>query len=723
MRNLLGRLNARSPEELSRIAAAWQVPVSGGDKLAQVAQLYRALSDPRTARDMWARLPEDERMLVGLLAPGDETARSLGEIAAMIEQPVAEARQIASRLYHKAIIAREGDDDPLPVGEAPRLFLPRELGLLFQRVRDEIDAGDISATPLRALVSLLDDREIEEAAEAWGVRVIPGLRTRDELIRQLLQNVGDRQRLAAVERTLKRDAARIWERLRDAIDGKPVPYGEAAAAAGLNMDDPRQVQRLRQALAELEEALLVWHSYRADGSRWLFVPAEVRSPGAATVAGEAAPPPEPVAAPDAAGALRHPHAVAWDLLTLLRALSPPQEPRIHDVSDAPQSWQRRVNRELWNRGEDAPPPGYLDFLIDLARVEGLLTGGDIAIEEPFQVTPVVRQWRDRSFPEQTDRLRATWLASSTWIEGTERDEVEVWGADWTGFRFKLLNHLALLDSGSHYRLEELCTWLAERDPELLGTTFEVATARSTEVVDDEAASRRAAVAEVTRVTLEAAFTWFGLVEIVAPPRQPRLLRLTETGSALARARPLPIAEPEEGDVLMVEANGEIRLLLPTPLRVWSLSAFSELQELGDVSRYKVTERSVARALRAGFEIRHIERFLEGQSGAPLPAELSERLRSWSTGMRRVRMARMIRLRPDDPGLIPELTAILEGAGVSVVAVDQEILVPIEDRDDLSPREAQLLTRLREAGFTPQGLAETRPTASRGRHTEGRGRPR
>jgi hypothetical protein len=187
-----------------------------------------------------------------------------------------------------------------------------------------------------------------------------------------------------------------------------------------------------------------------------------------------------------------------------------------------------------------------------------------------------------------------------------------------------------------------------------------------------------------------------------------LIRLTETGVAIARAQPREEAEPGRGSVLTVTAKGEIRLLLPTPLRVWSLSAFADLVELGAESRYRVTERSVARALRAGFEIRHIESFLANQAGVPVPAELSERLQGWSTEVRRVRMARLIRLTPDDPAQIADLTALLVDAGIDAVRVDQEIYVPIEDRDDLSPREAQLLTRLREAGFTPQGLATPRP---------------
>ena len=52
VRNLAGRLNARSAEELSRIAGFWQIPVSGRERHSTVGQLYREMRDIRTARDL-----------------------------------------------------------------------------------------------------------------------------------------------------------------------------------------------------------------------------------------------------------------------------------------------------------------------------------------------------------------------------------------------------------------------------------------------------------------------------------------------------------------------------------------------------------------------------------------------------------------------------------------------------------------------------------------------
>ena len=243
-----------------------------------VSRFYRALADPRTARDCWDRLPEDERAMVRLLAVSEETALTLPELATHLGVAEEEARQTAVRLYHKAIVAREGDDEPLPVGALPRLFLPRELTLLFRRVQDEIDAGDVSETPLRALLALLDDRELEEAAEVWGVRVVAGL---------AWAGGPDAPSASAGRRSGPRRRRCRQAEARCGTDLAPVAGGggRCAGSAGgggrsgrVGLGDARQAQRLRDALAELEGALLVWHTYRPDGSRWLFVPAEIRAP-------------------------------------------------------------------------------------------------------------------------------------------------------------------------------------------------------------------------------------------------------------------------------------------------------------------------------------------------------------------------------------------------------------------------------------------------------------
>jgi hypothetical protein len=703
MRNLLGRLNARTTEELTRIAAAWQVPLPAGDRLGMVSRLYRALTDPRTVRDCWDHLPDDERAMVRLLAVSEETALTLPELASHLVVS-------AVRLYLKAIVAREGDDEPLPIGVLPRLFLPRELTQLFRRVQDEIDAGDVSATPLRALLALLDDRELEETAETWGVRVVPGLRAREDLTRQILHQVDDSGRIAAVAAKRRRDAALIWRRLRESPDGAPVPLAAAAEAAGLTKGEARHAQRLREALAELESALLVWHTYRPDGSRWLFIPAEIRAPRPSSAADFPALTPA-LAPPAVPPPWRPSYALAWDVLTLLRALTLPDAPQVHAASDLPRSWRRRLNLGLWHRGSDLPPTGYVEFLAALAQAEGLLHGGEPA-GDLLTVSPAIRLWRDRSFADQMSRLLWWWLASKTWIEGHAREDVDVWGAEWAPFRRKLLVRLAALDPDAWYPLDELAQWSAARDPEMLGATLTVATARHVEPAGlGDAGRRRAAVAEVATVTIETAFQWFGLVEIGDAGGGARLVRMTEAGRATAGANPLPAADDltTAAPSLTIDAQGRIELRLPSPLRVWSLSAFADGERLDRIAIYRLTEDSVKRALASGFELHQIVTFLRAQSGTDIPDEIETRLRTWTRAFRRVRLRPALVATPDDPALLEELRAVatVEGLAVRVIGDALLIVLPSADGDG---DDAGLADILRDAGFAP--LWDTRPPSGR-----------
>src|SRR5215204_265026 len=124
MRNLLGRLHARRLPELLRIAEAWSVPLYVESKSEVVGALYRAMIDPRTMRDVWDRLDPPERAMVTALtdASDAEMAPTVDELAARLEVAAPEAREMALRLYRAGILARDGDDEPLPIGAVPRLL-------------------------------------------------------------------------------------------------------------------------------------------------------------------------------------------------------------------------------------------------------------------------------------------------------------------------------------------------------------------------------------------------------------------------------------------------------------------------------------------------------------------------------------------------------------------------------------------------------------------------
>src|SRR5262245_4164731 len=145
----MGRLNARSDDELQRISVAWLLPGTARDRAALIAQLMRAMTDLRAARDFWMRRPHDERAMIALfVASGSEQGLTIAELIELLDRDEEATRATATRLYQAGVLGAPSRQQSMAIGEQPRLFLPRELAQLFARVRDELDAGDVSHAPL-----------------------------------------------------------------------------------------------------------------------------------------------------------------------------------------------------------------------------------------------------------------------------------------------------------------------------------------------------------------------------------------------------------------------------------------------------------------------------------------------------------------------------------------------------------------------------------------------
>jgi hypothetical protein len=711
MRNLLGRLHARRLPELLRIAEAWSVPLYVESKSEVVGALYRAMTDPRTMRDIWDRLDPAQRAMVTALTDASDAAvaPTVDELAAHLGVDATDARETALRLYRIGILFREGDDEPLPIGAVPRLLLPRELALHVRRIQDEMAAGNLAQSPLRVLLELLDDAELEAAAKVWGLRTVPGVARRRDLAVRLLRLINDATRVERVVRGRGRDAVAVWK-IVSAAPG-PVPLADVAAGAGLGEPDTVTVARLRAALAELEGALLVWHAYRSEGTRWLFVPAEIRSPGERQISVL----PELVAAevePGLEPPWRHPDAVAWDLLTLLRIISTPQTP-VWEASESPPRWLlRAVAQRFWFGGKDGPPVGYLELLQALALAEGVMAIDEDTRPRRIVAGPHARAWRASAFGAQTTRLRERWLRLPRWVEGEPAGVVDVWGADWRGMRPRLLTALADPEIGlippRWVTLESVALRLGARYPRLLGPSFTAATARlggeAGAGVDEEEA-RAAALSDVIALELGGPFVWFALAETIDRPGQARAIRLTETGAALAKRQPEPAEEDAGASLapLVVDPSGEITLQSPSPDRVWALTAFSELVDLGRQSHYRLTPGSLGAALSAGIELDQILRFLERGSRQPLPKDLAANLTTWARGLHRVGMRRAVILRPDDSAERPALMQTLIEAGWTAEPLgDLAVLVSLASESaDVDQGEEALIGTLRAAGHAPR----------------------
>lgn len=706
-RNLLGRLNARSADDLQRIAGHWLVSLPPGDRGRHVGALYRTMTDIRFVRSMWTRLDQDQRRIVSELAAGDALSLSTAEIAERSGISEESVHNAATLLFHAGLLSREGDAQELPVGTPPRLFLPREIGQVFRRLHDEIDAGDLSGNPLRVMLETLDDAELEEAATTWGLTVIPGQRRRADLVTQIMRQVASADRVAQVVKARSRDAHALWEVMREAAPA-PVAVGDALWRAGLgppkgsDRDRARVQSHIEHVLGELESSLLVFHIWRRDGTRWLFVAQEIAQPGEAahTLPLRPLQPLPPDKAPLDRPA--QPYAIAWDLLTVLRDIAENGAPVWVPGEFPARTWQRRLNRRLWGAGEEIPPRGYLGFLLYLGVSVDVLVPADTPLPVGtdkgavrLTVGSTVRDWTRHGFEVQMQRLTDAWLDSDIWIEGREREDVEIWGADWRGFRRRLREAVQALDPGEWLLVEDLAARLAEQNTAIIGSSFSAATSRAPRQGMDE---RTATIAEVIQTEIETGLAWMGIVQLGVAQRG---------GEAVQRVGPAP-APVAEGPVISIGEGGLVTLHRPAPVHVWSLSAFADAESLKPHATYQLRPGSVARALGAGFGLEQIVAYLDTQSGGNVPAAVHTLLREWTVGYRRVRMNRALVLRADTAEATATLGKVLTNAGLTVVSTDSGLVVTVPPDDTTGNGEA-IQAVLRANGYAGQWdrLASTR----------------
>lgn len=276
MKNLLGRLHARSDDQRARIAMLWRASVFGNDSTQHIGRIYQTMTDIRAIRDTWLRLSETQQRIIRVLVPDGTKPLTIAELAATIEQPEDTTRDAAAELFFWGILAADSDANELPLGDLPRVFVPGELMHMFRRLLEEQQAGDVSNNPLRRLLEIRDDVELETTATKWGLRVLPGLRRRSDLISEILDAVVTPGRMESVLNNLKQPATAIWNAMQAVESVEPQPFEEIVEQAGLAVVEAplslavEHSTRLRGALEALESSLLVNHTWHGDGSRALF---------------------------------------------------------------------------------------------------------------------------------------------------------------------------------------------------------------------------------------------------------------------------------------------------------------------------------------------------------------------------------------------------------------------------------------------------------------------
>lgn len=694
MRNLLGRLLQRTPAELERIARHWSVELRGNDRHADVSTLYRTMTDVWAMRDVWERLSEPGKALIRALDLHDGAACPPEQIAEEAGMDPETAREELRALYVAGIVSAEErvhDDDRS--GEVA-LFLPREVGMMVERVEAEHAAPSPVDLALDDLLSTPPFPDIEEAATAWGARVIPAVHTRGELVGIIAEHLSRQDQIDRMVSELSSAARNAWSRLK--VAGGTMPLDELLPPGDVALITRRRILR------ELATPLLLWHGYDDDGTRLAIVPKVIREPAPV----ELKPPPE-LRVLDDADVIEpewlFPYAAAWDLLAVLRDATA-GSPRWKPLVEGEPSIVRRLRRDLWRTDRESldVPTGYVPFLVRIGAMMGVLR------QEDERAVPgdAALSWREHSFTTASQRMVAAWTSSEDWIEGQERVDANLYGASWPVFRETLIRALGELEADRWHEQASFVERLLRVNPDLLRQAEVMAIGANRRARIDTASDaqerRFRILALVVGVTLETACVWLGLIErSTERTSEEAVLRVTPFGHWIAGKRIEPSLPSLGQTPLSVGANFQVLLYRPTPRRVWALSAFAKLQSLDRVSTYALTSESLIRALASGIDLDQIVAFLERQNGGPLPQNVAYTLAEWDRGYRRVWLRRAVLLAAEEGEESEPIVAALKDAGLDPDTLPDGRIALVYDEPDAGERLFTAAHRaLRERGFAP-----------------------
>ncbi len=168
-----------------------------------------------------------------------------------------------------------------------------------------------------------------------------------------------------------------------------------------------------------------------------------------------------------------------------------------------------------------------------------------------------------------------------------------------------------------------------------------------------------------------------LVETGRDDHNRQTLRTTDMLGLVSSSDPIADLSPPAGPAIVVHPDLRIDLIDPSPLRVWSISAFADTRSLRPLASYQLSAESVRRALANGASLLDVT--------------------TWSDADRRIVMRLIARITTDADRQAGQLGTVLREAGWEVEQRDQALEVVL----DLATAEKQiteLQSLVRKLGF-------------------------
>lgn len=732
MKSLRQILTECTEPQLEQIARLWGLGDAPDKRWSHHrTRLEQGMRDAIPARFVWEHLGDDERLvLYNILGPSARNWVVRDDLPRKVQLPAARYRAALDRLKRQLLVFEVlakvqgnqlvdhrlgfyayGSERKLPVQAVDILYTPVEItNFLYATGREYfVPQSDRSKMTLEKILTPLYQSDLDEMGHRYGLELDDGYYTRADYRSMLAASVVQPE---AVDYALQHldSTTRNFFTLLCERGGK---LSVQSLREFTDFDDAK----ISTMLHTLAQYAIAFDTF-SEHEHIVFVPHDLyrKLKEAPTQPSE----PKgliPAAAPPA---MRHGETIIlYDLATVIGTIYQ-QDIEPTKAGTVPKRIAAKIDPLL--RGcprtglSDTEEYEYLEMLFDIAQELGLIQLSRPSardIKRHYEAGPALEQWSHLDAVEQTRRLLQIWVGSGRW-----GDVVGVNFVDWySGYvdpkvvRSSIISQIRTCTPNDWYTVTSLVDIMRGRDPfalrprqrgiPSLGYSKAGELRKHWDTCDREIiiGSLSSSLYELGIVAL--GYQQLDVLEVDEGNRQvnPDVFMLTDHGAAVlsseVRSTPAinrgatatPPSPLHNGNrSLVVQPNFELLLLQPDFPTLYYLLPFTQVNQVGMVSRLTLTRESVLRAVTAGMSIEEMLQLLEEHSQKGVPQNVDYTLRDWVKLYKGVTISQVVLLEVSSEAVAneicssPKLKGLVQDFGMRrlgpcAIALNSDINLP------------------------------------------------
>jgi hypothetical protein len=723
MKSLGAIVRPRSLGDLRAIAELWGIASPHRGDIDEAMQIERIMREPIAARTVWESLGYAERMvlqaIVGPAARNWCPVEQLAERSGLDEESAQAALQhlresflvdiktakmqgnelVGQRnAFYGYVMARPAQD---PVVERQIAYVPTEIATTLYATGRELNGVPADRTTLSLDDLLMPYRQGD--LDQIGKRFNLTLQTycsRNEVRSVIAQNVSQanavRYALEQIDPTLKD----LYEWL--------IARGGRAKADEVRCKMGWDVPTYLQAVRTFEEYAIAFDAF-SDGQRVIFIPAatfdNLRRASARPhkeIGLRERSTPRAICPADSI--------ILWDMAALV-SLVAQQEVELTRAQVLPKRAAQRLlslmTNDLARQHEDFGYR-YLTQLqyeaLELGIIQTVLVDGHTRLE----LSDKIETWAGHDCRMQTYRILRRWTHNRNWQDHAGA-HYRPWMSHYISIssaREAMMQVLRNCDPGIWYDTASLLQTIQGDNPFVLRPNQRFNSQGGFKMTDEVRSHWDQTDGEILVGMLSSTLYELGIVslgydaEAVPAARNlanPDAFMLTELGAEVLK-NDLGRAYVAADKALILQPSFEILLMEPHMPALYWLIRFTQVEQIGRASRFRLTREALLRALSAGFTLDDIIAFLARYSQIDLAQNVVYTLRDWARQYKETRLSNVILIEVDSEELATELCASMKLRDLGLRRVGPRALATPEGKALRTVRRA-----IERAGYATQKL--------------------